>query len=276
MTPATATGSISQLVRSPLGSPADEVVVVSGHVRVLREAVLAVAEAGEDAPAHVRILGTERALVEACDDFLTASRAADLTDEERLSMRADDGGHLPSLLVTANEVTTVSALPGGDAVAVTTDDEDSVFTIRSAFVRAFSNATPFEVTVPGYSRLLESLDSAVGSDVRADVANVLQAGVTVRSSDAALDEIDTVLLMGGRNGAQLYELSEWAENLGLASRATMSSRKRQLEAAGLLTTEKIHADVGRPRQRLLIAADSLQEASPADLVRAARSVLVEG
>jgi hypothetical protein len=266
---------VSQLVRSPVGSAADEVVVVSGHVLVLRESVLAVAEAGDDAPAHVRLLGTERALAEACDDFLTATRAAEMVDEGRLTMRASDEHHLPSLLVTAGAVTTVSALPGGDAVAVRTDDDDPVFTIRSAFVDAFSDATPFEVTVPGYSRLLDSLDSAVGSDVRDDVAAVLEAGVSVRSSDATLDEIDTILLMGGRNGAQLYELSEWAEELGVASRATMSSRKRQLEAAGLLTTEKIHADVGRPRQRLLVAADRLREASPVDLVRAARSVLVD-
>ena len=288
MTPATATGSVRRLVRGPIGSAPDGVVVVSDHVAVLREAVLAVAEAGDDAPDHVRMLGTEGALSGACDDFLAATRAADLADGGRLSIRVTEQDHLPSLLVTggevgspsrrsdAGEVTTISPLPGSDAVAVRTGEADSVATVRSAFVESFSNAAGYEVGVPGYTRLLESLDSAVGSDVRADLASVMEAGVTVRSSAGGLDEIDAILLVGGRNGAQLFELSTWAEDLGVASRATMSSRKRRLEAAGLLTTEKVHADVGRPRQRLIVAAEGPRDAPPADLIRGARDVLVDG
>ncbi|QLG29774.1 hypothetical protein HUG10_19420 (plasmid) [Halorarum halophilum] len=298
MTPATDTGSVRRLLRDPIGST-DEVIVVSDHVTVLREAVLVVAEADEDAPDHVRLLGTEGALSRACDDFLAASRAADLVEEERLSMRVSEQGHLPSLVITggeggdpnrqsaagevedpsrhsdSGEVTTISPLPGNDAVAVRTDEADPVATIRSAFARSFSDAAEYEVGVPGYTRLLESLDVAVGPAVREDVASVMEAGVTVRSSADGVDEIDTILLVGGRNGAQLFELSEWAEDLGVASRATMSSRKRQLEAAGLLTTEKIRADVGRPRQRLLVAPEELRDSPPADLIRGARDALVD-
>ena len=65
------------------------------------------------------------------------------------------------------------------------------------------------------------------------------------------------------------QLPEW-------NASTMSSRKWQLEAAGLLTTEKVHADVGRPRQRLIVAGEGLRDAPPADLMRGARDVLVDG
>ncbi|QLG64293.1 transcriptional regulator TbsP domain-containing protein [Halorarum salinum] len=278
MTLETAAGPLDELLHAAVGRSGDGTLVVSGHQDVLREAVLAVADAGGDAPGRVRLLGTEPALEEATDDFLVASNAADLVRDGSLVLRASDEDYLPAMVVGFGEgddsVTTVSPLPGGDAVAVRTDAAESVTTVREALERSFERAAPYEVTAPGYDRLLSSLESAVGDGVGSDVAAVLEAEVTVRSSDSTLDELDTVLLMGGRNGAQLYELSAWAEELGLASRATMSARKRRLESAGLLATEKVSTDVGRPRQRLLLAAEGLRDAPPADLVRAARSVLV--
>lgn len=299
MTPETAAGTVRELLRASVGRSEDGALVVSGHESVLREAVLAVADAEGGALEQVRLLGVEPAVSEAMDDFRTASRTAELVEDGTLAVRASDEAHLPSVVVTYGEVggpsrhqdagevggpsrqldgcevTTLTPLPGGDAVAVRTGAAEPMGVVRDALERAFENAAEYEVAAPGYGDVLASLESTVGPGVSADVATVLDAEVTVRSSDSVLDEIDAVLLMGGRNGAQLYELSTWAEDLGLVSRATMSSRKRRLEAAGLLTTEKVSTRVGRPRQRLLVA-DGLRDATPADLVRAGRSVLVGG
>ncbi|MFW6153464.1 MAG: hypothetical protein ACOC42_03805, partial [Halobacteriota archaeon] len=64
----------------------------------------------------------------------------------------------------------------------------------------------------------------------------------------------------------LYDVSKWGEDIGLASKATFSRKKSELEDAGVIDTEKEYIDVGRPRLRLKFAHASLEGASPADIV----------
>jgi hypothetical protein len=49
--------------------------------------------------------------------------------------------------------------------------------------------------------------------------------------------------------------------------------KNKLEDAGLITTEKVPMDIGRPRLRLLLGDDRLAEASPDELVSVAYGLL---
>lgn len=276
MTTGTATGGLDELLRRPLEPATGEATVVSDDGSVLEGVVRVLAGLGADAP-RVRALSSAATLDAVGDDFLAAARATDLVEADRLVLRTAEGvGTLPSLLVTTTGAVAVAPLPDGSAVAFETDEEAVVSTVREAFSAALAAGEEYRFGVPGYTRLLDTLDTTVGTGVRDDFAAALDAAVTVRGPEGALDEIDTALLLGARNRAQLYELSEWAESVGLASRATVSARKRRLEAAGLLATEKIATDVGRPRQRLLLADDSLVEIGVADLVRAARSVLIEG
>lgn len=265
--------SLRHLLERPIGDAAGEVTVVSADGAVLRATVLAVADLGADAPERVRLRAPDAAFDRLGDDFVAASHAADLVEADRLSLRAVDDRPLPSVLVSAGEAFVPVPLPDGRAVGVESDDGAAASTVRAAF--AGDAGERYRLAVPGYSRLLEELEAEVGATVREEFAAALSEPVTVRSGNGTLDEIDTALLLGARNRAQLYELSEWAETVDLASRATLSARKRRLEAAGLLATEKVATDVGRPRQRLVLADESLAAAGVRDLVRAARSVLVE-
>lgn len=131
--------------------------------------------------------------------------------------------------------------------------------------------------MPGYIRLLDALEAEAGPAVRADLAAAFDAATADGDvlADGAVDELDAALLLGARNRAQLYELSERAETTRLASRATVSARKRRLESAGLLDTEKVTADVGRPRQRLVLADGPPATAGVAAILGAARSVLAD-
>jgi DNA-binding MarR family transcriptional regulator len=80
------------------------------------------------------------------------------------------------------------------------------------------------------------------------------------------------LLVAARNRELLYDISRWGEDVGLASKATFSRTKSQLEERGLLDTEKVPIDVGRPRLRLRLT-DGLAEAPVAELTRKARARL---
>ncbi len=79
-------------------------------------------------------------------------------------------------------------------------------------------------------------------------------------SDETLDEVTLALLVTARNEGMLYDLSRWGENVGIASKATFSRAKTTLEDEGILDTEKVPIDVGRPRQRLLLDHDGLAAA----------------
>jgi predicted transcriptional regulator len=71
----------------------------------------------------------------------------------------------------------------------------------------------------------------------------------------------------------LYDLSKWGEDVGVASKATFSRVKTNLEEQGLLDTEKVPIDVGRPRLRLLLGDERLREADPEELPSVVREML---
>jgi predicted transcriptional regulator len=81
------------------------------------------------------------------------------------------------------------------------------------------------------------------------------------------------LLAAAKHEELLYDISTWGEEVGMASKATFSRTKNQLEERGLIATEKVPIDVGRPRQRLLLGDERLRGAAAAELASAAQSLL---
>ena len=77
------------------------------------------------------------------------------------------------------------------------------------------------------------------------------------------------LLVAARNEVLLYDISKWGEDVGIASKATFSRTKSRLEDAGVITTEKVPIDVGRPRLRLQLGDQQLRDAAADDLAAAA-------
>uniref|UniRef100_UPI001E507812 transcriptional regulator TbsP domain-containing protein n=1 Tax=Halegenticoccus soli TaxID=1985678 RepID=UPI001E507812 len=57
------------------------------------------------------------------------------------------------------------------------------------------------------------------------------------------------------------------------SKATFSRTKTRLEDMGLIDTEKVPIDVGRPRLRLKLGDDRLRRADAGDLAGVAQSFL---
>jgi len=95
---------------------------------------------------------------------------------------------------------------------------------------------------------------------------------TARGDDR-LDEVTVSLLVAAKNEALLYDISKWGEDTGVASKATFSRTKTQLEEKGLIETEKVPIEVGRPRLRLTLADRRLQSADSDQIASAAQSIL---
>ena len=91
--------------------------------------------------------------------------------------------------------------------------------------------------------------------------------------DSEVDEVVISLLAAASNEQLLYDISTWGERVGVASRATFSRKKSTLEEHGVIETEKVPIDVGRPRLRLLFGDERLHEADTDELVGVAGSML---
>ena len=79
--------------------------------------------------------------------------------------------------------------------------------------------------------------------------------------------------MAAKHEQLLYDISRWGEDAGVASKATFSRTKTHLEERGLLETEKVPIDVGRPRLRLLVGDERLGEVDAEELASVARELL---
>ncbi len=195
----------------------------------------------------------ERVLKDVMDDFLVASRAADLVADGTLSIRTLPDRAENTLLVSEDRVV-VLVTTGSNVAALSTDDEAFVDTVADTYREAFAAAETYELRTPPISRIRETMADEIGSDARADFDAMLEA---IEGTNGVLDEVTVSLLVAARNEVLLYDVSKWGEDVGIASKATFSRTKTRLEELGLIDTEKVPIDVGRPRLRLTLGDDRL-------------------
>jgi len=262
---------VDAVLRAVLDRAPDDVLVVNPSPATVEDLIeAATAYDGELPPIH--LLADEGVLKGVFDDFLVASRAADLVAEDVLSLRT--AGELPrhSVLLTPAQV--VSLVAVGDSVAgIAAEDEAFVGTTREAYDTDWADADSFSLRTPPISDVRETLGDEIGPDALEDFDAVLGSMETARGDEDDLDEVTVSLLVAARNEVLLYDISKWGEDVGIASKATFSRTKTRLEDLGLIDTEKVPIDVGRPRLRLRLADDRLTDAAPADLANVATSVL---
>jgi len=227
-------------------------------VEALTTVTAAVAE-----PPSVRVLAEESLLKEVMDDFVVASNAADHVSSGTLSIRS--GPSTANTLMITDEGVWALIDVGEHVAALGTDDEDFVETVRGTYETQWETATPFTLRTPPLSRVRETLGEEIGQDTRADFDAALDALQSAREATGEFDEVTLTLLVAARNDVLLYDISKWGEDVGIASKATFSRTKTTLEEEGLIRTEKVPIDVGRPRLRLKLDEDRFDEVTPAEL-----------
>jgi hypothetical protein len=143
--------------------------------------------------------------------------------------------------VRMGEIEKFVKLSSNDATAIFTKEFDSL--LESAYC--------VEIDVPAWSELLTKLESIVGSQTRSEFEQLIEAAQLEEMN--SLDAVSVALIAAAQSGALTYDLGKWAEEVGVASKATISRRKTALEEDGIIYTENVPVEVGRPRQRLLLA-----------------------
>jgi hypothetical protein len=156
-----------------------------------------------------------------------------------------------------------------------TDDEAFISGAYGQYAGERDRAEAFSLRTPGLSRVRETLAERIGETAAADFDEVLTSMESARGDGDGLDEVTISLLVAAKNDELLYDISKWGEDVGIASKATFSRTKSELEETGLITTEKVPIDVGRPRLRLKLG-DDVGDASITELAGMAQSALAKG
>ena len=264
------TDGITELLGAELETTDTELYVVNPSHRTIEELVSVMSEL--ESPPRVKLLAGERPLKDVMDDFIVASRAANLVGDDRLTIRTSSTQPENSLLITENEV--VSIVTAGEHVAgLTTDDDEFVASVRDRYAAAWDDAEEYPLRTPPLTEVRNTLAGDISETTASDFDQVLSSLQTARGNGDGLDEVTISLLVAAKNGELLYDISKWGEDIGLASKATFSRTKTKLEDMGLIDTEKVPIDVGRPRLRLMLGDDRLQDADADQLANVAQSLL---
>jgi hypothetical protein len=259
--------SVADVLGEVLDAGGDTLSVIAPDAPTI-EALVEVVDDGEP---PVRLLGDSKTLKTVMRDFLVAGRAADHIEAGTLEIRVSDEG-TNTLLLTDDTV--VSIVRADDSVAgLTTDDETFVESASERFETAWENAEQYTLRTPALDRVRETLEDELGASTAEDFDAVLSSLERMGGDADGFDEVTVSLLVAAKNEDLLYDISKWGEDVGIASKATFSRTKTRMEEAGVIETEKVPIDVGRPRLRLKLADERLENVDTDELVSAARSML---
>jgi hypothetical protein len=234
------------------------------------DAILSVLE--EDVETDVRMLVDEATSREAFDDFLIAARTAEAT-EGPLELRIADTDGVP-LVVTDDEAIVPIAV-SGSAAGLRDTDNGFVAAARKEYNEVWDGASVYSADMAGISSICNALEKQANAEVRRAFEQALTNAKTLGTRDDVLDVVTLGLLIGAKYEIQLYDLGEWGEETGVGSKATFSRMKTQLEEGGLITTESVPGNIGRPRLRLKLVNDALLDVDEEDFAQQARTHLQE-
>ena len=263
--------AVEDILQTVLEPEPDRLFVVNPSRVVLEKVVCQTAESGGAVPT-INVLGTEETLKAVMEDFIVASRTADLVDSGAFAIRTIPADSRTGMFVTDQLVTAL--VEAGDEVGgLSTEDSEFTETVFDAIQVEWDRAEPFALRTPALSRITDSLGSDIDDAVKNDFEAFLGALESVKSNGTGLDEVTISLLVAAKNNVLLYDISKWGEDVGIASKATFSRTKSRLEDKGLIDTEKVPIDVGRPRLRLKLQDERLVGADPEEMASIATSTL---
>lgn len=246
-----------EILETGLSAVEGELFLINPTGATMREFVGTYHEVSD--PPTVRLFADAEPLKRLVGDFLVASSLADLVAEDVVSVRTLDQVPRHSLLLTDEFL--VSLVEGGGQVCgLTTTADEFVPATYEEYDDRWEGAETFTLRTPPLSHIRETLESDIGPDAASDFDRVLETLDTARGDGQGLDEVTISLLVAANNGELLYDISRWGEDIRLASKATFSRSKNELEDSDLIDTEKVPIDVGRPRLRLMLADESLRDA----------------
>lgn len=211
---------------------------------------------------RLELLGRRAAFDAVFEEFHTASRAAGLEAAGLLAIRVADVDVANALLVagdTAGAIVDSGADGAGERYAVAETDAEVADVVRGDLHDDWVEASSYVNRTPARSAVFAAYADRFDPDVAADVLRLLDASEEIRRGDPC-DHLVRPYLVGARREALHYDLRRAGEDAGLASLTTFSTVKSNLVDAGLIAVEAVPQEVGRDRERIVLADDRLRDA----------------
>lgn len=210
----------------------------------------------------IRILVTDRKVKDLMNEFLTASKLRGLVEAEMCEIRTIESYDRNPLIASQAGITFWTQTAEG-SVAIFDSITAEIQSIIDSLTRDWQGARSYSIQTPGLPRLRETMEAELGEQFREEFESILGEFDELPGRGDGFNVYSVALLAAAKNEILFYDLGKWAEDVGLASKATFTRKKQQLEEAGVIKTSKQSIDVGRPRLRLHLVdeeADYLTEA----------------
>jgi hypothetical protein len=187
-------------------------------------------------------------------EFMLAGRAANLIDADTLTLRergdgdSEDNEDTPWIV---GESLYVPVVIDGEVYVERVADESLRADAGAAFERSLADAELFPLRTPPLKRVVTTVEDRFGPKMHEDMAETLRVADGLRDA-TEFDAVTATLIVAAHNNLLHYEVGKWIEDVGIASRATVSRRKNALEESEVIDTEAVQEGFGRPRQRLVL------------------------
>lgn len=202
---------------------------------------------------EMRLLARRETLVSLRQSFLGSARAANLVEDDTLAVREREPvGDTP--LIVGDDQIRVPLLLNDIGAAIVSAQGSFVESAPEAIADAWEHGEQFALRTPALGRIRDTIAEDLGPDLREDFDQGLARAATQRDP-GSFEPVTAAVVVAAANGTLHYDLSRWGETVGMASKATFSRRKGELEELGVVTTEKVPVDMGRPRQRLRLTEE---------------------
>jgi len=188
-------------------------------------------------------------------NFPLNAQISELVAQDRLSIYSSDTTPFSTIILDGSDIHTLVQFGQTEAFATLSNDELQT-KLDAEFRRISESAELVTPDILPWSELLTRLEEIVDSETRQEFKRLIEAARI--ENVGALDDISVAIVAAAHSGALLNDLSKWAEEVGLASTATFSRRKQNLEESGIIYTEKVPIKVGRPKLRLRLS-DAVRE-----------------
>lgn len=213
--------------------------------------------------AGLTIIGEHDTLKAVRNQSVLAARLQQVISSADITLLSADtiSAFPPNTVISDGRVFSVTEA-GGELFTLQAADAATIEGARTA-ANAITDATAFDLRMPPIDQIrntaADGVNQGFATDLNAYIDYVTQEG-------EQQDFIEVCLLLAARNEGLLYDIGRWGEDTGIASKATFSRSKTELEEAGLIDTEKVPIDVGRPRLRLGLAGPAADITDPISLV----------
>lgn len=186
------------------------------------------------------------------DSFPLNAKLSSLVEQNDLTIYQTDARTIQTVIL--DDATAYCSLEVGTVSEFVNVESESVQTaLDTEYASILEGAEILELDIVGWEKLLDQLEATVGADTRREFERLIQAARLEHLG--ALDEYAVAIIAAAQCEALQHDLGTWSEDVGLASKATFSRRKTTLEDQGIIYTEKVPVEVGRPKHRLQLSPD---------------------